>query len=155
MFDLIPYGKRTHFPTMWGRWDDVFDRFFGEFPGWGGGGGGGDFFGGSFLPSVDVSETDKEVVVRMEAPGMEAKGFDLSFKDNVLFIGGEKKEEVEKDGERYHMRERRYGSFRRSVCMPTEVDEGKVDAVYEGGVLKVTLHKSEEGKKHVKKIEVH
>jgi len=153
MFDLIPYRKmRTHFPTMWGRMDDVFDRFLGEFPGWKSERG---FFSDAFLPSVDVSETEKDVVVRVEAPGMEAKNFDLSLKDNVLLISGEKKEEIEKNEERYHMRESRYGGFRRSVCMPSEVDESNVDAVYEDGVLKVTLHKTEEAKEHVKKIEVH
>ncbi|MBI4774352.1 MAG: Hsp20/alpha crystallin family protein [Deltaproteobacteria bacterium] len=152
MFDLIPFRKRTLFPTMWGRTDDVFERFFEDFPVLRGGV---DLSSDAFLPSVDVSETEKDVVVRVEAPGMEAKNFDLSLKDNVLCISGEKKEETEKTEGRYHTRESRYGSFRRNVCMPGEVDETNVDAAYEGGVLKVTLHKTEEAKEHVKKIEVH
>ena len=152
MFHLIPYRKRTHFPTRWGRTDDVFDRFFGEFPGLRGER---DFVGGSFLPSLDVSETETDVVVRMEAPGMEAKSFDLSLKDNVLWISGEKKEDIEKNEEHYHMRERRYGNFKRSVCLTCDVDEGNVAATYADGVLTITLHKTEEAKEHVKKIEVH
>lgn len=95
-------------------------------------------------PPLDVEETDKEIVVRAEIPGVKADELDLSIRDNVLVISGEKKESEEKKEKGYVYQERRFGSFRREVPLPSAVDAEKVDAEYTDGVLHVKLHKTQE-----------
>ena len=120
--------------------DRVFDRFFSDpwgvsldrFPGWN---------PKLWLPSVDVVETEKEVTVRAEVPGVDPKDLDLSISGNILTIAGEKKESTEKKGEDFYQTERRFGSFRRSVQLPSQVDAEKVLAEHENGVLTVKLKK--------------
>jgi HSP20 family protein len=97
---------------------------------------------GSFSPSVDVSETDKDVCVTVELPGMDEKDIDLAIAENALTIKGEKKTEKEEKNEgRYHI-ERSYGSFQRRIMLPCEVNTDKTKATFKKGVLKVTLPKT-------------
>ena len=109
---------------------------------------------GEWLPSLDVSETKTELVVKAEVPGMEAKDIDISLSDGVLTIKGEKKQEKEEKEANYHLVERSYGSFLRSVNLPREVQGDKISASYKDGVLRITLPKSEEAKKKEIKIKV-
>jgi len=109
---------------------------------------------GEWLPSLDVSETKNELVVKAEVPGMDAKDIDISLSDGVLTIKGEKKEEKEEKEANYHLVERSYGAFARSVQLPKEVRDGKISASYKDGILKITLPKSEEAKKKEIKIKV-
>jgi len=109
---------------------------------------------GEWLPSLDVSETKNELVVKAEVPGMDAKDIDISLSDGVLTIKGEKKQEKEEKEADYHLIERSYGAFARSVQLPKEVQGGKISASYKDGILKITLPKSEEGKKKEIKIKV-
>jgi HSP20 family protein len=94
-----------------------------------------------FSPQVDVAETDKEIVVSAELPGLDDKDIDVSLSQGMLTISGEKKQEQEKKGRSYFRVERSYGSFQRSIALPSEVDTGKVDAVFRKGVLTITLPK--------------
>jgi HSP20 family protein len=110
--------------------------------------------GGEWLPSLDVSETKNDLVVKAEVPGMDAKDIDISLSDGVLTIKGEKKQEKEEKEDDYHLVERSYGAFVRSVRLPREVLDDKVNASYKDGVLKITLPKSEEAKKKEIKIKV-
>jgi len=96
------------------------------------------------FPALDMSEDDKQVVVTAELPGMDPKDVDISIDKGVLTLKGEKKFEEEEKKENYHRIERSYGSFRRSVSLPTEVAEDKVKARFKDGVLKITLPKSEQ-----------
>jgi HSP20 family protein len=121
--------------------DRLFDSFFTGLPAW----------GerpwppmSAWEPAVDVEETDKEIAVRAEMPGMKADDIDLSIHDNALIISGEKKENEERKEGGYVYQERRYGSFRRMVPLPSAVDPENVQAEYRDGVLNVTLHKSQE-----------
>lgn len=107
-----------------------------------------------WLPSLDVAETKNEIVVKAEVPGMESKDIDISLSDGVLTIKGEKKQEKEEKEEDYHLIERSYGSFTRSVQLPTKVRSDKIQASYKNGVLTITLPKSEEIKKKEVKIKV-
>ena len=107
-----------------------------------------------WLPAVDVAETKNEIVVNVEAPGMDPKEFDISLKEGTLTIKGEKKQEQVEKGENYHLIERRYGTFARSVLLPQEVRSDRISASYKGGILKVTLPKSEEAKRKEIKIKV-
>jgi len=97
--------------------------------------------------SIDVSETKNELVVKAELPGMDSKDIDISMSNGFLTIKGEKKHEKEEKDENYHLIERSYGSFTRSVRLPKEVQSEKIMASFKNGVLRVTLPKSEEAKK--------
>jgi HSP20 family protein len=109
---------------------------------------------GEWLPSLDVSETKNDVVIKAELPGMDPKDIDISLANGFLTIKGEKKHEKEEKEENYHLVERSYGSFTRSVRLPREVQSDKISASFKNGVLRVTLPKSEEAKKKEIKIKV-
>ena len=109
---------------------------------------------GEWLPSIDVSETKGDLVIKAELPGMDPKDIDISMNNGFLTIKGEKKHEREEKDENYHLVERSYGSFTRSVRLPREVQSDKITASFKNGVLRVTLPKSEEAKKKEIKIKV-
>ncbi len=92
-----------------------------------------------------VEETDK-YIVKASVPGVKPEDVEVTLNNNVLTIKGETKEENEKKEGEYHMRERRYGSFYRSVTLPANVKAEKIEAVNENGVLTLTLPKAEEAK---------
>ena len=108
----------------------------------------------AFTPRVDVSETDKEIKVSAELPGMEEKDIDISLTRDTLTIKGEKKEETEEKGKDYYRMERSYGSFTRSIPLPVEVDTNKVEAVFKKGVLEITLPKTAKAISETKKVTV-
>ena len=99
-----------------------------------------------FAPAVDVKETDTEIVVKAEVPGMDAKDINISITGEVLTIKGEKKSEREEKEENYHVIERSHGSFSRSLVLPAAVNMDKIEAKYDKGVLTVTCPKREEVK---------
>ncbi|MFO7595044.1 MAG: Hsp20/alpha crystallin family protein [Desulfocurvibacter africanus] len=104
------------------------------------------------FPSVDVSESENEVMVKAELPGLEAKDVDISLENNQLIIRGEKRFEEEEKKENYHRIERSYGSFFRSVPMPIKVKQEGIKAKFDKGVLRITLPKDEAAKS--RKIEI-
>ena len=97
-------------------------------------------------PAVDIYETDGEIVVQAELPGMDRKDISLHLENNVLTIRGDRqfKKEIKEDN--YHRIERSYGGFSRSFSIPTSVDEDKIRADYKDGVLKIALPKKEQAK---------
>jgi HSP20 family protein len=109
---------------------------------------------GEWLPTLDVSETKNDYVVKAELPGIDPKEIDISLANDLLTIKGEKKQEKEEKEENYHLVERSYGSFTRSVRLPGQVQSDKINATFKNGVLKVTLPKTEEAKKKEIKIKV-
>ena len=124
--------------------DDFFSGFnlepFGRFSG--------------FTPHVDVTETDKEIRISAELPGMDEKDIDISVTKKALTIKGEKKEEKEDKGEGYYKCERSYGSFHRTIPLYTEIDTDRVEASFKKGVLNIVLPKSPEAVKETKKVTV-
>lgn len=94
-----------------------------------------------FSPRVDVVETDAEVKVQAELPGLEEKDFEVSVSQDTLTIRGEKKQEQEEKGRNYYRAERSYGSFQRSIPLPRNVDADRVSAEFTKGVLTVLLPK--------------
>jgi len=124
----------------------VFDDFFRMVPG--------DIFEGDLYPKIDVHEDEKAVYLKAEIPGMEEKDIDVTLKENMLTISGEKKEEkTEEDkNQSYRYCERRFGSFSRTIELPDAINAEAVKASYKNGVLKVELPKSESAKP--KKISV-
>jgi HSP20 family protein len=106
----------------------------------------------AWMPAVDIYETKDAIVVAVEAPGMVRDQFSVEVKDDVLTIKGERPFEKDVDREQYHRIERAYGKFRRSFILGTAVETNRVTALYNDGVLMITLPKVEEAKP--KKIEI-
>ena len=92
-----------------------------------------------WAPAVDALTKDGDLVIRAELPGVKHEDVDISLHDNVLTISGERRVEEEEERGGYHIRERRYGSFRRSLALPEGIDESKISARYEDGVLEVRV----------------
>ena len=127
--------------------DHFWDRFFSVDPGtrpWEKG----------WVPSFDVSETKDKLIVKTEIAGVDPKEIDIKISGDVLTIKGAKKEEKEEKDESFHLMERRYGAFSRSIQLPMEVSEKKIKATYKNGVLKITLPKSEKSKAKATKIAI-
>jgi HSP20 family protein len=133
--------------TLFGPLQREVDRLLNDFTRGTGGNG-----SSMLMPSIDVSETDKEIEVTVDLPGLERKDVDISLENDVLTIHGEKKiesksdEKAGKDGKdakekTYHVAERSYGVFYRVIQLPPGIDPSKVQATMSKGVLKVTIPK--------------
>lgn len=105
-------------------------------------------------PLVDISEDEKEYVIKAEVPEMKKEEIKINIHDDVLSISGERKYEKEEKGKKYHRVERAYGSFMRSFTLPEDADGSKVNAEYKDGVLKVHLPKSEKAKPKAIEVKV-
>lgn len=97
----------------------------------------------SWTPSIDVIETDDSIKLKAELAGMDPKDINIEVQDNVLTVSGERRFEEEVKEDKYYRIERRYGSFSRSLALPQAMDESKIEAKYENGVLEVTVPKAE------------
>ena len=104
------------------------------------------------MPSMDVAETDKEIEITAELPGLEEKDVQVNVVDNVLTIKGEKKSEKEEKDKNYRMFERSYGSFSRTLDLPAGINPDSIKASLSNGVLKVTVPRPAPAQ--VKKVEV-
>ena len=141
--ESVPFREIERMTRDLGRfWDSFF------------GGGSKGRVEGEWLPSLDLAETDNELVVKAELPGMDPKDIDISLSDGTLTIKGEKKQEKEEKKSDYHFIERSYGAFTRSIQLPRQVEREKISASYKNGLLRITLPKSEEAKKKEVKIKV-
>ncbi|HXY33306.1 MAG TPA: Hsp20/alpha crystallin family protein [Planctomycetaceae bacterium] len=134
------------FRTLQKEMDELMDQFSLRW------GGDGRMIEGMSIPAIDISETDSEVRLTVDVPGMKAEEINVDVSGQTVRIRGEHKEEKEEKGRTYHRIERRSGSVYRSVDLPCAVKEDKVSAEYKDGVLTVTLPKSEAAKSH--KVEV-
>jgi len=121
--------------------NDTFSRFFDE----------GDL-ARTWAPPVDVYETEHDVVLKAEIPGVDPKEVEVRVEDGTLYLKGERKFENEVKQDNYHRIERAYGSFVRSFPLPSSVDAEKANAQYKNGVLTLTLPKREEAKPRTIKI---
>jgi HSP20 family protein len=130
------------------RWGDDFDRLFGRFMR------GLDTFDDvrKFAPAIDIEEHDDKFEVLAELPGVDMKDIDITVNNNMLTISGEKRESKDKKDDKYSYTERYYGSFRRDLTLPDHIDVDKIDAQVSGGILKISLPKTE--KAAPKKISV-
>jgi HSP20 family protein len=99
-----------------------------------------------WAPFMEMLDKEDRYVVKAELPGMKGEDVDISVSDNILTIKGEKKSSKEVKEEDYHFSERSYGSFCRSITLPSSINIEKIDARFEDGVLEVTLPKSPEVK---------
>jgi HSP20 family protein len=92
-----------------------------------------------WAPTLDVLQEDGDIVVRAELPGVKQEDVDITFHNGVLTISGERRAEEHKEGAGYYVRERRYGSFRRSMSLPQGTDESSISARFQDGVLEVRV----------------
>ncbi|MCX8124731.1 MAG: Hsp20/alpha crystallin family protein [Spirochaetes bacterium] len=113
----------------------IFDDFFALEPV--------DLFDSAWVPTVDVEEDEKSIHVRAEIPGIDEKDLNVTLEDNVLTISGEKKEERKEENKRYVLAERRFGSFKRSISLPSEVKADSAKATFKNGVLTIDFEKKE------------
>ena len=100
----------------------------------------------NWAPSVDISETDDNFEVRAELPGVAKEDLNVSVKDNLLTLSGEKRQENVDDTQNYRRVERRYGSFQRRFTLPSEVATDDIKAEYSDGVLTLSIPKPEAAK---------
>ena len=134
MFERFEHG--------WPRWPALFHRE------------GGTAGFGVTVPELDVRENTGSITVEAELPGVDEKDVSVTLANGVLTIKGEKRQEKEEKSENYYLAERSFGSFARSIRLPDTVDEAKVDAKFDKGVLKITAAKKPEAVKAERKIEI-
>lgn len=146
---LIRWRPRNDFLSVRSEMNRLFDSFFTGWPEPRKG-----LLEGEWTPSIDVAETDDKITVTVELPGIDQKEVDIAITDDVLTLKGEKKEEKEVKEKNYHRIERSYGSFQRSVRLPTSVKADKAKAAYKDGILTITVPKTEEVKPKQIKIDV-
>ena len=109
---------------------------------------------GSFVPPVDVYEDEHGIQLKMEVPGIDEKDIDIRLENNLLTVTGQRQLAKEEKEENFHRIERRYGSFSRTFTLPNSVDNEKVSASYDKGVLKIALAKRAEAKPKQIKVEI-
>jgi HSP20 family protein len=109
---------------------------------------------GEWAPSIDIAETDNEVVVKTELPGLDPKDVEVTMAGDTLTIKGEKKTEHEEKGRTWHRTERTYGTFQRSFVLPCAVDGDRVKAEFKNGVLTIGIPKREEARTKPIKVTV-
>jgi HSP20 family protein len=163
MRDLIPWGRNQQttpsryreegdpFMTLHREMNRLFDDVFRGFDmaPFGSLSGAGRMMG---WPQVEVSETDKDLRISAELPGMDEKDVEVLMQDGVLTIRGEKKSEIE-DKERAFS-ERYYGRFERRIPLGQDVDDDKVEAAFKNGVLTITIPRTAQAAPHVKRIAI-
>jgi HSP20 family protein len=113
-----------------------------------------DLVSGTWVPPVDVAETQDTILVRAEVPGMKQEDIQIEFENGLLTLRGERKLDKEVSGLTYHRVERTYGNFSRSFTLPRTVDPEKISATYREGVLEIQVPKKEEAKPKQIRIEV-
>jgi HSP20 family protein len=147
---LIPIGRdrsvASPFMSLQHEIDRLFEDFSRGFPTIAGNG------ATALMPSMDVTETDKEIEITAELPGLEEKDVQINIADNILTIRGEKKAEKEQKDKNYRLVERSYGSFERTLELPEGVNVDDIKANISKGLLKVTVPKP--ASTQAKKIEV-
>jgi HSP20 family protein len=109
---------------------------------------------GTWAPAVDIYETEKEIVLKADLPGVNLADVDIRLENNILTVRGERHFEKEVKQDNFHRVERIYGTFARTFTLPNTVDAEKIGAAYEDGVLKITMAKREEARPKQIKIAV-
>jgi HSP20 family protein len=143
--EIIPWKPFSEVSSLRKEMDNLWNNFLGDTTSL-------RSFSKDWLPSVDVSETDDQLRIMAELPGLDAKDINVSISGDMLTVKGEKKKEEEREDEHFYSSERYYGSFQRSFRLPSNIKTDEVDATFNKGVLQLTLRKTEESKK--KDIEI-
>lgn len=142
---------REPFSRLRGEMDRMFDEFPPRFPV--------AQFGTRYLaslpmPALEMTETEKEYRISVEAPGVAASDIDLSVEKDMLVLKGEKKEEREEKERNYSISERSYGAFERRVSLPSDAVTGKISATSDKGVIKIVIPRDEKAQPEKRTIEI-
>ena len=131
------------------RMQEDMDRLFGSFLG-----GGGWPQPMQQMPACDIHETENEVIVRADVPGVEPEDLEVYSTADSLILRGETRQDEERQNRGYHRSERRYGRFERILPLPAEVDRDKIQASFRNGVLEIRLPKTETGRQQMRRIPI-
>lgn len=131
---LIKYS-RPNADLFSRRFNDIVDEMFNH---------GSNYRKDSFMPNVDISETETRFEISAELPGLSKENIKIDLENGRLTISGERKFENKEEGKNYHRVETSYGTFSRSFYLPDSIDEGSIDASYKNGLLNITINKQEE-----------
>jgi HSP20 family protein len=137
MSSLVRFDPFRDLLTFRSAMDRLFDDTMGQV---------GTTFSNFGAPAVDLYQTDDDVVLKASLPGVNPKDLNISVTGDVVTLRGEVQEQKETEGAQYHMKERRYGTFTRSIALPAAVVADKADAQFENGILTLKLPKAEEVK---------
>lgn len=150
MFDLLPFRRQGSVPSLFSEMDDMLQKLWYGFPfhnlekdmeiGW--------------SPRLDVSETEGLLEIVADLPGLSKEDIKISLEDNLLTIKGERKTEKESSDKQFHTIERRSGSFYRALRLPVEVENDKIEATFNDGVLTLKLPKTKDSQKKVMQIAI-
>ena len=135
---LVRWMPRRDMVSMQHEINKMFNSFFGSDPA--------DDFVANWSPRLDVVEDKENYIVKIDIPGMRKEDVKITLRENVLTVRGDRAEEAKRDDDTYHIIERRFGKFSRSLTLPTNVQPNKIEAKMNEGVLIVTLPKAEEAK---------
>ena len=130
---LIKYNRPNN-ELLSRSFNDIIDEFFNNAPA---------FRKDRFMPSVDISEDEKQFEVSVALPGMKKEDIKVDLENGRLSISGERKLENQENGKNYYRVESAFGSFSRSFFLPDSVDEDSIEAKYEDGLLNITIQKDE------------
>ncbi|MBO6537516.1 MAG: Hsp20/alpha crystallin family protein [Balneolaceae bacterium] len=139
---LIKYS-RPDSDILSRSFDDLFNEFFSNTP---------SYKRDGFMPSVDISESEKQFELSVELPGMKKEDIKIDLENGRLTISGERKFKNEENEKNYHRVESRFGTFTRTFHLPDSIDEDTIAAKYTDGILNITIDKSEDKVK--KQIEI-
>lgn len=171
---MVPWDPFSDLARIREQMDKFAASMFNEWPGYWGYGGGrragrgmrhlmmpgpgkamrSPWAGWTFGPSVDVKETDKDIVVSAEVPGVDPDNIDVEVTEDSVILKGEVKQEESAENETYRMTERRYGAFHRVIPLPAEVKASEARADYRNGVLEIRIPRSENAKARSVKLKV-
>jgi HSP20 family protein len=145
---LVPWDPFKNILSLQERMNRLFDEAVNR------GQAGDALTGPTWSPAVDIYETEEDIVIDAELPGMDKDDVDIQVRDNTLILKGERKVEKTVKDEGYHRMERMYGSFARTFTLPSTVDQERITATYDKGVLHIRMPKTEKTKPQQIKIEV-
>jgi HSP20 family protein len=138
---LVRVDPSVEVDSLQSEMNRIFDSFFG-------GGRQGNAGARRWIPAMDLAETENELILTADLPGIDEDDVTVEIKDSVLTISGERKDVRERKDRGYHRVERSFGRFSRSLTLPDGIDTSKVEAGFDRGVLEVTIPKPEERKPH-------
>ena len=136
--NLVRWDPFREMASLREEMDRVFDSLYGRYPR--------ERAEISWAPPLDIEETENEITVRAEIPGMKKEDIKISLTGDTLCISGERRHEQEQKGKTYHRIERAYGRFMRSLVLPNDVQADRVKAAYNDGILELTMPKSEKAR---------
>jgi HSP20 family protein len=128
---LIRYA-RPETDVFGKRFSDIMDEFFSEVAG---------TYHGTFTPSIDVSETEKQIEIDVFLPGLRKEDIAVSLENGLLTVTGERKQSKEEKGRKFHKIENAYGRFERTLQLPEHLDQDSVKATFKDGILSITVDK--------------